>query len=304
MPPTNPDARLLGRTNLEFPSVWLSLSAPRSPVSYSELVGAALEAKVPIDITSQPALWGGHLRGTEAFLTCLSTTDYLHASDDKRAADFTQAHLIEVLSGIGREHIDIYFVRVTQAAEEYQITGLLEALENARQEGHIRFIGVACDGPSLATLGLWQFHDAFDVILVPRNHYDDESYQTLNPLASQRRVGVVTSRPLNWGHGLPFVAMPDLWRQRNLTQSFYGMSLAQAVLADLSREHPVMVGVRTPKEIQQAMEVAQLRCPDGIKSMLEPFREAFDSDDFWVSLAESGDKDLASSAKRRSDAVR
>lgn len=296
-----PKTRLLGRTNLEFPRVWLSLSAPKQVGQHEALVESAISSGVPVDITSHPALWGGYLRGTSAFLTALSTVDYLHASDDKRAADFTQAHLIEVLSAIGREYIDIYFLRVTSAAEEYQISGVLEALENARQEGHIRFIGLACDGPSLATLGLWQFHDAFDVVLVPRNHNSQESYRTLAPLAAERRVGVVTSRPLNWGYGLPFVAIPDLWRLGNLTRSFYGISLAQAVVANLSEDHPVMIGVRTPEEVEQAIQAGQLTCPDGLMAMLEPFIEAFNSSDLWESLKNSQDPQLSASAKRRAN---
>ena len=116
-----------------------------------------------------------------------SRTDYILATDHDHAITLVQAHLIETLSAIGREKIDFYFLRVQRAAEEYQVSGVLEALEMARQEGHIGFVGLACDGPSLATLNLWQFHDAFDVVLIP----DAVSFETLAPLAAERRVGVV-----------------------------------------------------------------------------------------------------------------
>ena len=148
------------------------------------------------------------MRGDDSlFLTQMSTSGYERANDDRHAGDLIQAHLIETLSSIGREWIDVYFLRVRRAVDEAQLSGALEAMELARQEGHIRYLGIVCDGSSLATLGMWQFHDAFDLLLVPRNHYDDEAYRTLAPLARERRVGVVTSRPLNWGWGLPFTAL-------------------------------------------------------------------------------------------------
>lgn len=290
---------LLGRTNLAFPPVWLSLSLPDRGEEISPLVEAALAADVPIDITSQPGLWGGHMRGTEAFLTTIGTAAYENASDEKHASDLLQAHFIETLSSIGREHIDIYFLRIRRAVEEYQISGALEALELARQEGHIRFIGICCDGPSLATLGMWQFHDAFDVLLVPRNHYDPEPYQTLSPLARERRVGIVTSRPLNWGYGLPFVALPAQLRLRNLTQGFYGLTLAQAAVADLALDHPVMVGVRSAEEVRLAVEAPGKHHATGLNEFLKPFIDSFDDDAQWAELAASDRPAERQAAERR-----
>jgi hypothetical protein len=290
---------LLGRTNREFPSVWLSLSPPRHREDLADLVSAALEAKVPIDITSSPGLWGGQMRGTDAFLTCISSFDYEHANDERHAADLVQAHLIETLSCIGREHFDIYFLRIRRAVEEYQISGALEALEAARQEGHIRYIGLCCDGPSLAILGAWQFHDAFDVILTPRNHLDEEAYHTLAPLAKERRVGVITSRPLNWGFGLPFVKFPSQWRLRNLTQSFYGLSLAEAVIADLAVDHPVLVGVRSAEEVLKAIAAPAKQRPTGLRAFLAPYCEAWNSEEEWVALKGSEDAELKAAFERR-----
>lgn len=206
------------------------------------------------------------------------------ASDEHHAMDLTQAHLIETLSAIGRETIDFYFLRVRRAVEEHQINGALEALEHAKQEGHVKHIGIFGEGAGLSTLGTWQFHDAFEALLVSRNHFDSAKFDQLEPMAKERRVGVVTCHPLNWGFGLPFVALPDLWRLRNLTQSFYGMSLAQAVLNDLCHSHPVLVGVRNLEEVQAAVKSESVVVPDGLAAMLEPFKEAFGSDATWTAL--------------------
>jgi aryl-alcohol dehydrogenase-like predicted oxidoreductase len=109
-----------------------------------------------------------------------------NAADAKNASDLMQAHLIETLSAVGREYLDFYFLRVRSPLEEFQVDGALEALEMARQEGHIRFIGLSSEGQShLPALGLWQFHDAFDTVLLT------PSQESLAKLAQERRVGVV-----------------------------------------------------------------------------------------------------------------
>ena len=191
------------------------------------LVAAAIASGAPIDITSQPALWGGKMRGTAATLLAMGTTEYEYAVDESHSCDLVQAHLIEILSSIGRETIDIYYFRVRQMAEEFQISGALQALELAKQEGHVGHIGLFCDGPSFGTLGAWQFHDAFETLLVPKSREDSESYDTLSPLAKERRVGIVTTYgdyPIN----------PNL-------------------IAELSEAHPVLVKVSSPEEIELAI---------------------------------------------------
>lgn len=127
------------------------------------------------------------MRGTEAIVSCLSSSALETATDSTHAVDLVHAHLIEVLSCLGREHLDFYFLRIRRMVEEFQLAGALEAMELARQEGHIRFLGLACDGPPLATLSVWQFHDAFDAVLIP----SAEAGKTLVPLARERRAGVL-----------------------------------------------------------------------------------------------------------------
>lgn len=267
------------------------------------LAASARGAGVPIDVSGNPALWGGRLRGDDSlFLTAISTNGYERATDDRHATDLVQAHLIETLSAIGREWIDVYFLRIRRAVDEAQLSGALEAMELARQEGHIRYLGLVCDGSSLATLGMWQFHDAFDLLLVPRNHHDDEAYRTLAPLARERRVGVVTSRPLNWGWGLPFTALEtpsppqevrrdeENGRLSPLTPDpsppeGRGGILAQAAIGELAREHPVLVGVRTPEEVEKALAAPGASLPD-LAARLAPLRERFEAEVTWLSVEE------------------
>lgn len=284
---------LLGRTNRAFPPIWLSLSVPHSggEAAIDALVASARGAGVPLDISGNPALWGGRMRGDDSlFLTQISTNGYERANDDRHAGDLIQAHLIETLSAIGREWIDVYFLRVRRAVDEAQLSGALEAMELARQEGHIRYLGLCCDGPSLAALGMWQFHDAFDLLLVPRNHHDDEAYRTLAPLARERRVGIVTSRPLNWGWGLPFIAISDLGsrisnRAEDPAIRDPQSTIVQAVIGSFAREHPVMVGVRTPEEVRLALEAPSVFV-ENLSARLAPLRERFEAETTWLSLEE------------------
>lgn len=186
---------LLGRTNAEFPKHWLALSVPDggfSEESSFEFVAAARESGLPIDFSSQPALWGGNMRGAdEVVLIQQGTYQIERATSEDHATDLVQAHLIETLSAVGRDCLDFYFLRIRRALEEFQINGALAALEAARNEGHLRYLGLHSTANPHAALGLWQFHDAFEAVLIP---VEEAAMTTLVPLARQRRVGVV-------GHG-------------------------------------------------------------------------------------------------------
>ena len=115
--------------------------------------------------------------------------DLDRAVDEKHASDLVQAHLIETLSCIGREWIDFYFLVVSAPLEEFQINGALLALEMARQEGHVRFLGLESRGAPLSSLGLWQFHDAFEAVAFASSPQDRTFEETLLPMAQTRRVG-------------------------------------------------------------------------------------------------------------------
>ncbi len=127
------------------------------------------------------------MRGTSSILSCVSTSDFERANDPGHAGNLLQAHLIETLSCIGREYWDFYFLRFRGAVSESLLSGVFETLEMAKQEGHIRFIGLCSEGNPSATLAMWSLHDAFDAILIRR----PEDVSALAPLARQRRVGVL-----------------------------------------------------------------------------------------------------------------
>ncbi len=266
---------VLGRTNAVFPPIWLSLSVPNGGFAESakQLVDHAVAQNVPLDITSQPALWGGCMRGTEATLLTVGGPRIENATEEDHAMDLVQAHLIETLSSIGREYIDFYFLKIRRGLEEYQINGALAALESAKQEGNVRFIGLYPEGPPMAILGVWQFHDAFETVLLPKNPLENRAYDNLAPLAKERRAGVVTTRPLRWDKKNVFTEIGP-YAAQPLPGTLEGLPLEQLALAKAAQSHPTLVGVTSIAEIDLAIAASGIALPDGYDEIEAAYVEA------------------------------
>lgn len=266
---------VLGRTNAVFPPIWLSLSVPNGGFAESakQLVDHAVAQNVPLDITSQPALWGGCMRGTEATLLTIGGPRIENATEEDHAMDLVQAHLIETLSSIGREYIDFYFLKIRRGLEEYQINGALAALESAKQEGNVRFIGLYPEGPPMAILGVWQFHDAFETVLLPKNPLENRAYDNLAPLAKERRAGVVTTRPLRWDKKNVFTEIGP-YAAQPLPGTLEGIPLEQLALAKSAQAHPTLVGVSSTTEIDLAIAASGLTVPTEYEELEAAYVEA------------------------------
>ena len=263
---------MLGRTNEAFPRVWLSLSVPNEGFRDSSPADLALAARatgLPIDVSTQPALWGGALRGGDDTLLTFGGKYLATAHDEKNALDLTQAHLIETLSALGRETVDVYALTVRKPLEEWQINGALEALEDARQEGHIRHFALHAEGSGLAALGFWQFHDFAELLIVPRNPVAHEAYDTLAPLAAERRAGIVGTAPLEW---IPGASASRLAARLGLASEG---DVARELLAWSAREHPVLATVRTSADVAAALAAAE--APSDAPPYLDDLVAAFAS---------------------------
>jgi hypothetical protein len=174
---------VLGRTNQVFPANWFSLGMPANEQEAQRLVEAAIRSGAPLCVSKQPGFWGSKLRGATCPLLVTSAFDVERAVDEKHALDLTQAHLIESMCCLGRETLDFYFLRVRAPLQEFQVSGALEALEDVRQEGHVRHLGLWSDNDD-ATLAAWQIHDAFDLICL-------DVGSSLQAMARNRRVGIL-----------------------------------------------------------------------------------------------------------------
>jgi len=282
----------------EFPRIWISLSAPQSVPEEGwrdRLVHSALEAGTVIDISKGPALWGGAMRGTDAALMSLGGTDIERAVDAQHAQDLLEAHLIETLSAIGREHLDFYFLQVRHKLSSWQIEGAAKALELAHRDGHVRNVGLCCDGDPLASVAVWNAVEVANALLVPRSHADEAAYNDLKAALSQesKLQTVVTSKALNWGYGMPFVNLPV---ERS---GLDPMRIAQAVVADLAKENTVLVAARTPEEVRAAMEAPNLPQIPEFDTVIESYKEAWEQDEPWEELRRSADPISRKAAERR-----
>ncbi len=186
---------LLGRTNRMVYPRW-ALGALRGKGTAEEQAEALFQSLLKssievLDITPAPGLWGYLIRKyappTQTAIVCPPHLISL-ASDARIASVSLQSHIIETLCSIGRETIDYYFLSMAQPLTEAQLSGVLEAMEVARQEGQIRATGIACYGDPMRTMALWRTHDAFEVALIPN---EPTALQTLLPEARHRRAGVV-----------------------------------------------------------------------------------------------------------------
>lgn len=176
---------ILGRTHLDVAPVWYRPIAGDPALIVAELASLCVLGTV-IDISSQPALWGGLLTGEKRSYMSRSSIDIESAMNEKHAADLLDAHLIESLSAIGSSKIDFYALRMRKRWEESALTGAISALEVARQDGMIGHFGLCLEGSASVALAMWQFHDAFDFLVC-----SPEALPSLEPLANERRVGLV-----------------------------------------------------------------------------------------------------------------
>lgn len=181
-----------GRTNLPMPRAVLALAAPPHAADswLTDLCDRAVATGLPLDISSSAALWGGGLRGTTSPLMA-AVPDLSGLTTEESAFEQAQAHILQILSAVGRETLDFYAITVHRAWEEAAISGVLRAMEFAREEGILLHLGLRSGPSGLAALAVWQFHDAFEWISLPT----PDVYAELRGLAQDRRVGVVVDSP-------------------------------------------------------------------------------------------------------------
>lgn len=172
---------ILGRTNAQFAKTWYRPVAGGDPGALAAQL-ARFEHSV-VDVSSQPALWGGLLRCySGAFLT-RSSRDLERAVSESHAADLLEAHLIETLSCLGRPTIDLFCLRIRSRWDEAILQGVFAALESARQDGMVRFVGLAAENED-ESRRLYERHDAFEFALVSRGSVTQQ-------MAVDRRAGVI-----------------------------------------------------------------------------------------------------------------
>lgn len=117
-----------------------------------------------------------------------SAVTWAQASTAEAAAAAVEDGLIEGLCGVSRDRLDLYFLRVPERAQPFQIEGAVAILEDALKEGHLGAVGVAVDGSADAARKAFLSDSIFQVALCQSVN----EAEGLAPLIESRGGFVVT----------------------------------------------------------------------------------------------------------------
>lgn len=124
--------------------IWLRLAVPDVADAgwLDDLVAAAVEAQSVVDVSVSPGLFGGVLRGLPGERMAVGIVLGAESTFGRGEAA-VQAHVIEVLSGIGRDRIDYYFVRWNGGLlDSAGVEAALGALRALKEQSHLGVLGL------------------------------------------------------------------------------------------------------------------------------------------------------------------
>lgn len=147
------------------------------------------------------------------------------------------------------DHIDLWFMHAIQKQEDAERIlgsgGALEAAEEAKQQGKVRFIGISGHGQPVGLLHALQ-HYPFDAVLVATNYYDHFNFpdvqKHLFPLAHSRGTALIGMKAVGDGY---------LWRSAP-TALRYAWSLPISL---------VVAGINTVEMLEQDLAFAERFTP-------------------------------------------
>jgi len=126
---------------------------------------------------------------------------YLSSKTMKRDAAGAILDIDESLSALQTDMIDLYHIHHIQWKCELdkiqEPEGALNGLMQAREAGKIRYIGITGHRPEILKEAIET--GKFDTVQMPYNIFDRELFQEILPVAKERDVGVIISKPLAIG---------------------------------------------------------------------------------------------------------
>ena len=175
---------------------------------------------------------------------------YLMASKTEiRDKDGAMAMLERSLRMLNTDHLDVWFMHsigTVDAADQILAPGgALEAAEQAKKDGKVRFIGVTGHGHPIGLLNILpRYH--FDVMMVPVNYYDDFNFPDVQgqliPMARQQGTAVVAMKSVADGY---------LWRSA-------GVALRYAMSQPVSH---VVAGFNSMEMLEEDLACAETFTP-------------------------------------------
>ncbi len=116
------------------------------------------------------------------------------------------AHLEKSLQHLKTDYVDIWFMHAVQTPEQAQAIlapgGALEAAEEAKQKGMVRYIGITGHGQPAGLLPALEQYD-FDALMTLVNYYDQYNYPDIEnkliPLAHKKGAAMIAMKAFGDG---------------------------------------------------------------------------------------------------------
>lgn len=136
--------------------------------------------------------------------------------------------------------------------DDYQwiMDGPMQALQDLKDQGKVRFIGITCEEPT--SLRPFIETDLFDVIQIKYNAINQGPFFNAIPMAKERNLGVVVMRPLTSGilQKLMRKARPDIESFIDLNELALNFVLSDPVVST------AIVGMRRSYEAERNNEIS------------------------------------------------
>lgn len=265
--------RILGRTDLKvsivgfggIPIIALSRKKAAEVVKYSYEKGINFFDTARAYGDSEEKI-GAALKGVRDQVVLATKT---HQRTKESAA---RAGLKQSLKNLQTDRIDLVQLHGIDTEDTLEKAmnseGSLKALEEAKTQGKINYIGITGHNPRILVKAIKT--GKFDTVLVPLNVIDRRATEELIPLANKLNIGVVIMKPLG-GCGAPlnypqwgarFLGKPEVdWPDPSEFIAHFGeegidrakRSLRFVLAHSIST---VVPGLRSKKEVEMTVEIA------------------------------------------------
>lgn len=189
--------------------------------------------------------------------------EYLLASKSELRDRASAMDALETsLRRLKTDHLDIWYMHSVNTVETAEKIlgpdGALEAAEQARKEGKVRFIGVTGHGHPMGLLHIVPQYP-FDAMMVPINYYDHFNYPDLQsrliPLALERGMAVVAMKAIADGYLWRSAAMALRYAMSQPVSHVVAGCNSMAMLEEDLRQAEGFIPM-SPDEVQHLYETA------------------------------------------------
>jgi aryl-alcohol dehydrogenase-like predicted oxidoreductase len=198
---------------------------------------------------------------------------FLASKSHDRTAEGAQTQLHRTLDNLRTDWLDLWQVHDVRTDRDLEVIfgpgGAIEAFEQAKQEGKVRFVGVTGHENPDVLLKALDLYD-FDTVLMPVNPAERawaSFTDTVLPEAEARGMGVVGMKVLCRGYGLrlPGLQTPVPWIRYALTQGISTMVIGCDDPVQL--EQNVAAACESPMTAKECRRLEEMVAPRARKLM-------------------------------------